>query len=63
MGKPLPRMDSLASFEMIKAQVEDAVKAGKLPTEQAAKIIREAREAYRSEAYNRRVDAENRYIK
>jgi len=49
-------MDSLASFEAVKAKVEYEVKTGGMTNEQARDIISSARESYRSNAYNKELE-------
>ena len=56
-------MDAFASYKVVQAQVEAAVKAGSLEPEQAKKILSDAKREYSTQSYNRRIEAENRLIK
>ena len=49
-------MDSLASFEAVKAKVDYEVRTGGMTNEQAKDIIDSARESYRNNEYNKQLD-------
>lgn len=53
-------MDSFKSFKMVEAMIERDFRAGKLSRERANRVLRGARENYRNQSYNRKIDIINK---
>jgi hypothetical protein len=53
MSEKIPLLDSYASWRLAEKNVEAAVRRGDLEREKAGKILKDARENYRNNNFNR----------